>query len=171
MPARMTAVPPSLPYRAGVGAMLLNAAGDVFVGRRIDTAAKAWQMPQGGIDGDETPAQAVARELLEETGIGAARIVAESTGWFAYDLPPELLGTVWGGRYRGQRQKWFLMRFTGNDSDIDIATEHPEFNAWQWLAPDLLVENIVAFKRPLYAGIVGEFTPLIPGMGDRQERP
>jgi len=165
----MTDGPASLPYRAGVGAMLLNAAGEVFVGRRIDTAAEAWQMPQGGIDGNETPAQAVGRELLEETGIRAARIIAESAGWFTYDLPPELLGRVWSGRYRGQRQKWFLMRFTGHDSDIDIATEHPEFNAWQWLAPDVLVDHIIDFKRPLYAAILREFGPLIQRVGGPRE--
>lgn len=141
--------------------MLANAAGRVFVGQRIDNPGAAWQMPQGGIDDGETPAQAAQRELLEEIGTTAAEIVAESADWLTYDLPPELLGSVWGGRYRGQRQKWFLMRFTGQDSDIQINTAHPEFDAWKWLPLEELVGVAVPFKRDIYQQVLTQFTPLI----------
>src|SRR5438034_9930760 len=116
-------------YRPAVGIMLLNPAGRIFVGRRIDMPAglAAWQMPQGGIDAGETPRQAALRELKEEIGTAKAEIVGESRGWLQYDLPAELAGRIWGGRYRGQRLKWLVMRFTGSDSDINLATEHPEF--------------------------------------------
>jgi putative (di)nucleoside polyphosphate hydrolase len=145
-------------YRSGVGIMLLNREGGVFVGRRIDMqGAPAWQMPQGGIDPGETPRQAALRELKEEIGTDKAEILAKSRVWLKYDLPVELAGGVWGGRYRGQRQKWFAMRFTGCNHDIDIATEHPEFEAWQWVAPERLPELIVPFKRQLYIDILKEF--------------
>ncbi len=138
--------------------MLVNGRGQVFIARRTDMAARpAWQMPQGGIDPGETPRQAAMRELAEEIGTGNAEIVAESRAWLTYDLPPALAAKVWGGRYRGQRQKWFVMRFTGCDADIDLATEHPEFDAWRWAALDELPELIVAFKRQLYIDIVTEF--------------
>ena len=148
-------------YRPAVGIMLLNPLGKVFVARRLDMPAKpAWQMPQGGIDAGETPHQAAFRELREEIGTAAAEIIGESRGWLQYDLPAELAGTGWGGRYCGQRQKWFLMRFTGRDSDINLATEHPEFDAWQWVAPTRLPELIVPFKRQLYTGVLAEFLEL-----------
>ena len=154
--------PSALPYRKGVGILLLNGEGRVFVGRRIDTTAEAWQLPQGGIDPGETPQEAALRELEEETGARSVEIIAESRDWLSYDLPPELAGKVWGGRYRGQQQKWFAMRFLGGDGDINIETEHPEFNAWRWAGPAELPQQIVAFKRPLYdATFVGVPAPIL----------
>jgi len=147
-------------YRPAVGIRLLNRAGNVFVGRRIDMPAglAAWQMPQGGIDPGETPRAAALRELKEEIGTDKAEILGESRDWLHYDLPAEIAGGMWGGRYRGQRQKWFAMRFTGEESDIDpSAAEHPEFDAWEWVVPDRLPELIVPFKRPLYLEILAEF--------------
>jgi putative (di)nucleoside polyphosphate hydrolase len=151
----------TLRYRPAVGIMLLNRHGEVFVGHRIDMPAMpAWQMPQGGVDPGETPRQAAIRELEEEIGTAKADILAESRVWLTYDLPVELAGGIWGGRYRGQRQKWFVMRFTGSDGDINLATEHPEFDAWQWVAPDRLPDLIVPFKRQLYIDILAEFRAL-----------
>ncbi len=146
------------PYRGGVGIMLLNRAGLVFVARRIGLAEEAWQMPQGGIDPAETPAAAALRELKEEIGTDKAEIVTESRDWLAYDLPEALRVQVWGGRYRGQRQKWFLCRFTGEDADIDLRrTAHPEFSAWRWVEPAALPRLIVPFKRALYDAVLAEF--------------
>ena len=152
-------------YRRSVGVMLLNRQGEVFVGRRIDMPVlPAWQMPQGGIDRGETPSQAALRELKEEIGTDKAEILGESRGWLKYELPAELAGKVFGGRYCGQKQKWFAMRFTGEDSDIDLATAHPEFDRWQWVAPDRLPELIVPFKRQLYFDILAEFRQhCVPG--------
>jgi putative (di)nucleoside polyphosphate hydrolase len=155
-----------LPYRPCVGVMLANRDGLVFVGKRIDqrpNEGDAWQMPQGGIDPDEDPVDAAIRELGEETGIGPLLIdiIAHSTEEHAYDLPAELIGTLWGGRYRGQVQRWFLARFKGEDSDVNLETHHPEFSAWQWVQPDLLVDLIVPFKRALYRKVVEEFRPLL----------
>ncbi len=147
-------------YRPGVGIMLLNGDGNVFIGRRIDMPAglAAWQMPQGGIDHGETPVEAALRELAEEVGTAKAEILAESRQWLSYDLPPEIAGGIWRGRYRGQRQKWFAMRFLGEDADIDPgAAEHPEFDAWEWVAPTRLCELIVPFKRQLYCDVLAEF--------------
>ncbi len=144
-------------YRRGVGIMLINRKGRVFVAERIDFPG-AWQMPQGGIDADETPRKAAFRELKEEIGTDKAEIIGETRGWLTYDLPRELLGRiVWGGRYRGQKQKWFAMRFTGADSDIDLeAHGHPEFCKWRWAPVTSLVRLIVPFKRDLYRDIVAE---------------
>lgn len=147
----------NLPYRPGVGLMLFNAEGRVFVGRRIDSTVEAWQMPQGGIDDGETPEQAALRELAEEIGTNDAEIIASSRDWLTYDLPAELVGKVWKGRFRGQKQKWFALRFRGSDADINIATAHPEFNAWCWAPFEQLAELIVPFKRTLYLQVMEEF--------------
>jgi putative (di)nucleoside polyphosphate hydrolase len=152
----------NLPYRAGVGVMLANGAGHIFVGQRFDSRVEAWQMPQGGIDEGEDPWTAALRELEEETGI-APRLVerlAESRDWLAYDLPPELMGRIWGGRYRGQRQKWYACRFLGTDADVNIDTRHPEFRAWAWKPLVELPRLIVPFKRQLYTALLDEFAPL-----------
>ena len=154
-------------YRPAVGIMLLNPAGLAFVGRRIDMPAglAAWQMPQGGIDPGETPRQAAFRELKEEVGTDKAEILAETEGWLHYDLPSDIASRMWSGRWRGQRQKWFLMRFTGEDGDINPATEHPEFDAWEWVEPQRLPDLIVPFKRPLYRNVLAEFREHLPSIG------
>jgi putative (di)nucleoside polyphosphate hydrolase len=141
--------------------MLVNGQGLVLVARRIDMPSEAWQMPQGGIDPGEAPAAAALRELREEIGTDKAEILAESRGWLNYDLPEELIAVLWGGRYRGQSQKWFLARFTGVDQDIDLDTEHPEFLAWRWASVDALPDLIVPFKRQLYLDILAEFGPAL----------
>ena len=153
----------ALPYRRGVGIMLINKSGKVFVAERMD-APGAWQMPQGGMDKNERPRQAALRELKEEIGTNKAEIIAVSKGWLRYDLPDHLLGTAWKGKYRGQEQKWFLMRFTGKNSDIDLDTHHPEFMNWKWLAVSRLPKVIVAFKRELYARVLAEFESLLDGL-------
>lgn len=151
----------SLPYRRGVGALLFNADGNVLVARRIDTPGDAWQFPQGGVDKGERPRKAVLRELVEELGTDKAEIIAKSAGWYCYDLPTDLLGRVWKGRYRGQRQRWFALRFTGQDQDIDLAaSSHPEFDAWQWIALAATPALAVPFKRHLYEALVAEFAPI-----------
>ncbi|SIS85467.1 putative (di)nucleoside polyphosphate hydrolase [Roseivivax lentus] len=147
-----------LPYRPCVGVVLANPAGEVFVGQRFETPEPAWQMPQGGIDPGETPAEAALRELWEETGVPAdlVRQEAETRDWLSYDLPHHIVPRIWKGRYRGQTQKWFLLRFLGEDDQVNIATAHPEFSEWRWLPPDAVVEQIVPFKRPVYAAVIGE---------------
>ena len=157
---------PGPEYRRGVGIMLLNGEGRVFVAERIDTPG-AWQMPQGGIDEGEDPKAAALRELAEETGIGKATILAQSASWLCYDLPPALRGTVWQGRYAGQAQIWFAMRFDGADKDIRIAGDHAEFSAWQWIAPERLPDLIVHFKRPLYEALLAEFAPAVSALTGR----
>ena len=149
-----------LPYRPCVGIMLINADGLVFCGRRIDQTVEGWQMPQGGIDDGETPRQAALRELKEEVGTDKAEILREMEGWLAYDLPQHLLGVALHGRYRGQRQKWIAMRFTGKDSDIDICTAEPEFAQWKWIAMEALPRLIVPFKRDTYATVISAFHDL-----------
>jgi putative (di)nucleoside polyphosphate hydrolase len=149
-----------LPYRPCVGVMLINREGFVFVGRRIDQTVEGWQMPQGGIDGDETPAEAALRELEEEIGTNKAEILREMNEWLCYDLPAHLLGVALHGRYRGQRQKWIAMRFQGEDGDIDVRTDHPEFSTWKWLAMEALPRLIVPFKRDTYARVIEEFRDL-----------
>jgi putative (di)nucleoside polyphosphate hydrolase len=151
----------NLPYRDGVGIMLCNDKRRVFVAKRIDMLAEAWQMPQGGMDAGELPHISAMRELAEETGTNKAEIIAESADWYYYDLPAQLIPQVWGGKYRGQRQKWFVMKFTGTDSDINIETEHPEFSEWKWADPADLPNLIVPFKRELYAALVAEFAPVL----------
>ncbi len=149
----------TLPYRPCAGIMLMNSHGQVFVGKRIDSALDAWQMPQGGIDLGEDPEMAAIRELGEETGIAPhlVTVIARSAGELLYDLPAEMIGILWKGRYRGQSQTWFLMRFHGTDADINIATEHPEFERWQWVPHIQLVDLIVPFKKELYANVIAEF--------------
>ncbi|MBF0354552.1 MAG: RNA pyrophosphohydrolase [Alphaproteobacteria bacterium] len=149
------------PYRLGVGILLFNAQGEVFVGMRADSPG-AWQMPQGGIDKGEEPRQAALRELKEETGTDKAEIISESKDWLSYDLPPDLSRKVWKGKYRGQKQKWFAFRFLGQDSDIqlDCHEEEVEFVRWRWACFEELPGLIVGFKRPLYEAIAAEFAPL-----------
>lgn len=155
----------SLPYRRGVGLVVLNPSGLVFAGQRIDNPGPAWQMPQGGIDDDETPLRAAFRELDEETGIPeeAVELVAETPGWLRYDLPADLVPRIWGGRYRGQEQMWYLLRFHGPDSLIDIRRETPEFSRWAWMSPDDLVSRIVSFKRDIYDAVFREFRDHLRG--------
>lgn len=152
-----------LPYRPCVGVMMANDRGQVFVGQRLDNDTPAWQMPQGGIDEGEEPREAALRELWEETGVlpELVELVAETRDWIPYDLPHEIVPRIWQGRFRGQRQKWFLMRFHGSDNQINILTSHPEFAEWRWLDPDDLVDRIVPFKREVYASVLAELGPLI----------
>ena len=161
----MTIDPVQLPYRPCVGAMILNCAGLVWIGRRFDAPATEarggwWQMPQGGIDEGEDPAAAVLREIREETGITSLEIVAELPGWHHYDLPQSLLETkIWGGKYRGQKQKWFALRFTGHDDEVAItpaAGPAPEFDAWRWAPVCELLDVVVPFKRDVYRAVLAD---------------
>ncbi|MBY0520578.1 MAG: RNA pyrophosphohydrolase [Sphingomonas sp.] len=150
-----------LTYRPCAGIIIVNASGKLFVGLRIDTKAEAWQLPQGGIDDGEDAEVAALRELGEETGIAPDKValVAAAPGEYRYDLPDELVGKVWKGRWRGQRMRWFLYRFLGEDSDIDIATAHPEFRAWRWADPAEIVALAVPFKRALYTEVLADLAP------------
>lgn len=154
-----------LPYRPCAGFMLVNADGLVFVGQRIDPSAHGyWQMPQGGIDKGEDVREAALRELHEEIGVSPdlVDVIAPASRTIRYDLPPELVGKVWKGKYRGQEQHWFLGRFLGTDADIDLeAHDPPEFNEWRWIAPGLLPELIIPFKRAVYEDVLAEFRDLI----------
>jgi putative (di)nucleoside polyphosphate hydrolase len=157
--------PTTLPYRPNVGAVLFNSAGLVFVARRADFPnaegpVGGWQLPQGGIDADEDPRGAVLRELSEEIGTDRAEIISEHPHWLTYDLPPELLGVALGGKYRGQRQRWFALRFTGTDADIRLdADPHPEFDAWRWARLEDLPSLAVPFKRDIYIVLTASFAP------------
>ena len=148
-------------YRPAVGVMLLNPEGKVFVGQRMDSTLEAWQMPQGGLDEGEDAEQGAFRELEEETGIprGKVEIVARCPVELTYDLPYDLVGKMWKGQWRGQRQAWFLCRFTGRDEDVNIATAHPEFRAWKWAEPAELPAMIVPFKKKLYEDVLAAFQP------------
>ena len=150
-------------YRRGVGVMLLNRDGKVFVGARIDNTDEAWQMPQGGIDPDEDPWATALRELEEETGISPDLVekVTECPERLKYELPKELQGKLWGGKWKGQDQDWYLSRFLGTDADVNIHTRHPEFREWKWIEPAQLTELIVPFKRDLYRRLLREFAPYL----------
>lgn len=154
-------------YRPCVGVMLLNKAGHVWIGRRFDKkndegVGHWWQMPQGGIDKGENPREAVLRELAEETAVTSAEIIAESAHWYNYDLPEHLIGKSWNGKYRGQTQKWFALRFTGDDSEINLAPpgHKQEFDAWRWAPMGEVLDVIVPFKRGVYEQVIAEFRHL-----------
>ncbi|MGE0669035.1 MAG: RNA pyrophosphohydrolase [Sphingomonadales bacterium] len=158
-------------YRPNVGVILVNRDGLVFVAARLDNPADAWQMPQGGIDKGEDPRVAAVRELEEEIGTDKVEIVAESEGWYEYDLPAELIGRMWGGKYRGQKQKWFVLRFTGEDGDIELETKHPEFRDWKWVPFETVPDLIVPFKRDLYRELVETFGDVVRSIGSRISKP
>jgi putative (di)nucleoside polyphosphate hydrolase len=151
-------------YRRNVGIMLLNADGLAWVGRRLNMP-DAWQMPQGGIDPGEAPKDAALRELEEELGTAKAEFLCENSGWLTYDLPADLASTIWQGKWRGQTQRWFALRFTGTDSDIEIATKHPEFAAWRWAPRADLPALVVPFKRAVYEALLDEFEPKLRALG------
>ena len=149
------------PYRPCVGIMLINQQGDIFGGQRLDNRAEAWQMPQGGIDEGEDVETACFREMREEIGTNKADILRLHPDWLNYDIPRPLADNLWSGAYRGQTQKWVALRFTGEDTDINIQTEDPEFISWQWLSPDQLIQRAVPFKRDVYTNIMAEFKDLL----------
>jgi putative (di)nucleoside polyphosphate hydrolase len=158
--ARPTINQADLPYRPCVGLMVLNREGSIFVGKRIDQTIESWQMPQGGIDPGEDPSETALRELGEEIGTTKVEFLREHPEWLTYDLPPQLVGVAWEGRYRGQKLKWFAVRFVGTDADINLKTEHPEFSDWKWAAVGELLGLIVPFKREIYAKVIAAFSDL-----------
>ena len=151
------AIGSNLPFRPGVGMMIIDKSNRIFVARRIDAKSSGWQMPQGGIDLGETPSAAALREMLEEIGSSQGHIIAESKSWYSYKLPEPLIPKLWNGKYCGQRQKWFLIRFTGSDQNINISTANPEFSDWRWIAPDQLLKIVIPFKSKLYEKVLEEF--------------
>ncbi len=150
-----------LPLRTGVGVILLNNKNQVFVGKRRDNPGDKWQMPQGGVNENEDFISAMKRELYEETSVKNIEILKELTDWFIYELPPNLVGIIWKGRFRGQRQKWFIVKFLGNDDEINIDTKHPEFIHWKWISIDKLPKVIVDFKKNLYLKLLKEIKKFI----------
>ncbi len=160
-PAPSSAALDRLPWRPCVGVTLINPRGLIFAGQRIDSEVPAWQMPQGGVDRGEAPEAAALRELKEEIGVGADRVemLDATPDWLRYDLPPEIVPRIWGGRFRGQKQRWFLMRYLGRDDEITLETEHPEFSAWRWIDAETMLAGIVSFKRPIYDKVIARFRP------------
>jgi len=150
-----------LPLRVGVGILLLNKKNKVFVGKRIDNPEKFWQMPQGGVNTNENLTNAAKRELEEETGIKSIKVIKELNEWFEYYLPKKLLGKIWQGKYCGQKQKWFIMKFLGNEDEINVKTKHPEFLEWKWIDLDKITDVVVDFKLHIYAKIKKEVKKII----------
>ena len=150
-----------LPMRTGVGVIVLNKKNKVFVGKRKDNPTDKWQMPQGGVDNGESYSQAMKRELFEETSIKNIKVLKEIESFFEYELPERLLGIIWKGKYRGQKQKWFITRFLGEESEINLNTKHAEFVDWKWIEPKLLPEVIVYFKKDLYLKLLKEINLII----------
>ena len=149
-----------LPLRIGVGIILLNDKNNIFVGKRIDNPSNSWQMPQGGVDNNENFYAAAKRELEEETSIKSVKLIKELNSWLEYDLPKNLLGKLWHGKYRGQKQKWFIMKFLGNENEINIKTKNPEFLEWKWIEPSILTDLVVDFKFDIYNKIKQELKSL-----------
>ena len=151
----------ALPLRIGVGVIVLNNKNEIFVGKRKDNPVNKWQMPQGGVDKNENFLTAMKRELGEETSIKNIKIIKELDGWFQYELPENLVGIIWKGKFRGQKQKWFVVRFTGEESEINLKTKHPEFIEWKWVEMDELPKIIVDFKKDVYEKLLLELKKFI----------
>ncbi len=151
----------NLPLRIGVGVIVLNSKNHVFVGRRIDNPINKWQMPQGGVEKNEDLLNAMKRELYEETSITSIKVLKELDSWLSYELPSNLLGKIWRGKYRGQKQKWFIVRFTGKEDEINLNTEHPEFIEWKWIKIEQLPNVIVDFKKNVYIVLENELKKFI----------
>ena len=151
----------NLPLRLGVGVVLLNSNNKVFVGKRIDNPVNFWQMPQGGVDDNENLLYAANRELKEETGVESVKFIKEIDNWLTYELPKNLLGKIWKGKYRGQKQKWFIMRFVGDEEEINIKTKNAEFLEWKWIDANQLLNVVIDFKLDVYKSIVKELNILL----------
>ena len=151
----------NLPLRLGVGIVLLNSDNKVFVGKRVDNPANFWQMPQGGVDKNESLLCAANRELKEETSIESVKLIKEISNWLSYELPKNLLGKIWKGKYRGQKQKWFIMKFVGNEEELNIKTKNAEFKEWKWIDANQLINVVVSFKLGVYKSIVKELNILL----------
>jgi putative (di)nucleoside polyphosphate hydrolase len=149
-----------LPLRIGVGIVLLNNKNNIFVGKRLDNPGNFWQMPQGGVDNNENFFEAAKRELKEETSVKSIKLIKELESWLEYELPLNLLGKIWKGKYRGQKQKWFIMKFLGNENEINIKTKNPEFSEWKWIMPSELTSFAVDFKLNVYKKIKQELNLL-----------